>query len=148
MVAIVSKFLPLFAVPFVVVAGLLGWPTVAIEEARAGAPNAATKEAADNTAAEDAEGMSIKEVMRFTMTKGLCQKVIQKKADPQEQLRLVQLFEAMALQQPPIGDAQLWKAKADALVQAAREVSEGKGSHAALAKAANCAACHKDHRPK
>jgi hypothetical protein len=117
------------------------------------APNAATP-ASDPTAdgndkdGEIAAPKNIKEVMRFTMTKGLCQKVIKKSASPEEQKQLVELFKAMAAMTPPLGEAESWKSKSNALIDAAKEVAEGKPSHAALAKAANCAACHKDHRPK
>lgn len=111
---------------------------------------AARDDAKSESKADDEKSapQNIKEVMRFTMTKGLCQKVIKKSASAEEQKQLVDLFKAMAKMAPPLGSADSWKAKASALVEAANEIAEGKPSHGALAKAANCAACHKDHRPK
>lgn len=92
--------------------------------------------------------LTIKDVMRFTMTQGLCQKVIKNKADDAEKKRLVELFEKMAELSPPAGDAAAWKAKSAALIVASKAIADGKSAHANLAKAANCTACHKDHRPK
>jgi hypothetical protein len=92
--------------------------------------------------------LSIKQLMRYTMTQGLCQKVIKKLATPEEQARLVTLLEQLALLEPPLGSITDWRQRTTAFLTAAREVASGELSHGELALAANCTNCHKDHRPK
>ncbi|WP_425401005.1 hypothetical protein [Aeoliella sp.] len=94
------------------------------------------------------EQLDIKEIMRLTMTKGLCQRVIKKKATKEEQAELVRLFQALAELEPPIGDAENWQEQCDQLVKYSTEISQGKESYKSLKKAANCIQCHRQHRPK
>jgi hypothetical protein len=81
--------------------------------------------------------------MQKAMKGGLCAKVASGKASEAEQKQLVSLFEGLAKTDPPKGDAEAWKAKTKALLDAAK-ANDG----AALKKAANCAACHKEHKGK
>lgn len=110
--------------------------------------------AAENSPAEvnveeaPPEELTIKEIMRQTMTKGLCQKVIKKKATQEEQQELVRLFTKLAELDPEIGDADNWQDRCDELVKYSTEISLGEESHKNLKKAANCIDCHKEHRPK
>jgi hypothetical protein len=113
--------------------------------------SAATTGAISDVAAPNApvEGpLTIKQVMRYAMTQHLCKKVIKNQASPAEQQRLVELFEALAKCKPPTGSAASWNEKTAALVTAAKEVAAGKPAQKALMEAANCSACHNEHRPK
>lgn len=86
---------------------------------------------------------SVKDVMKKCMKGGLCKKVASGKASDEEKQLLVAMFTSLAENKPPRGDADSWKAKTTALLAAAKA-----GDNAALKKAANCAACHKVHKPK
>ena len=102
--------------------------------------------AADNNDAnkDDAKPKhSIKDVMKKCMKGGLCKKVAGGKANDEEKKLLVEMFTALAASKPPRGDADSWKAKTSALLKAAQDDDDD-----ALKKAANCAACHKVHKPK
>jgi surface antigen len=91
----------------------------------------------------DKDKVSIKVVMQKAMKGGLCTKVATGKANEDEKKQLVELFTAMSKNEPPKGDAESWKAKTKALVDAAKA-----GDGDALKKAANCAACHSEHKGK
>jgi hypothetical protein len=85
----------------------------------------------------------IAEVMAKAMKGGLCAKVAKGEATAEEKETLVQLFTALHANTPPKGDADAWKEKTKALLDAAKA-----GDGAALKKAANCAACHGVHKGK
>lgn len=87
------------------------------------------------------EKVTIKLVMQKAMKGGLCAKVASGKASDDEKKELVRLFEGLAKTDPPKGEAAAWKDKTKALLEAAKN-NDG----AALKKAANCAACHKEHK--
>jgi surface antigen len=89
----------------------------------------------------DKKEVTIKLVMQKAMKGGLCTKVATGKASDDEKKQLVMLFEGMAMIKCPKGDEADWKAKTKALVDAAK-ADDG----AALKKAANCMACHKEHK--
>jgi hypothetical protein len=108
---------------------------------------AATAEPPTQADKPDDKPLTIDDIMRYAMTRHLCKKVAKKQATPKEQRRLVELFQALAKLQPPKGSQESWDEKTGALVTAAEAVIAGKPSHLALMKAANCAACHKVHRP-
>lgn len=92
--------------------------------------------------------IDIAEVMKEAMKGGLCKKVASGKADKAEKERLVVLFKALAANKPPQGDAESWKAKTGALVEAATAaLKDDKEAGKKLGAAANCAACHKVHKP-
>jgi hypothetical protein len=115
-------------------------------EAEQEATAADTEDSAGSDEADD-KPLTIDDIMRYAMTQHLCKKVAKKQATPKEQRRLVELFQALAKLQPPKGSQESWDKKTAALVTAAEAVVAGKPSHQALMKAANCAACHKAHRP-
>ena len=96
-----------------------------------------------NVQGGDKEKVTIKVVMQKAMKGGLCTKVASGKADDAEKKQLVELFEALAKATPPKGEADSWKEKTKALVDAAKS-ADG----AALKKAANCAGCHSVHKGK
>jgi hypothetical protein len=85
----------------------------------------------------------IAEVMAKAMKGGLCKKVADGKATAAEKETLIELFTALHANTPPKGSAESWKGKTSALLDAAKA-----GDNAALKKAANCAACHKEHKGK
>ena len=86
---------------------------------------------------------SIKDVMKKGFKGGLCKKVASGAASTEEKAQLAKMLTALAAAKPPVGDAKSWKAKTTALL-AAVKANDG----VALKKAANCAACHKAHKPK
>ncbi len=92
---------------------------------------------------KDGDKVTIKVVMKKAMVGGLCKKVAGGSASKEEQAELVKLFEGLAKCEPPKGDAASWKEKTEALVKAAKA-----GDGEALKKAANCAACHGEHKGK
>lgn len=99
-------------------------------------------------AEDEGKKPSIKEIMTKCMKSGLCKKVASGKASAEETKNFVTMISALPGHEAPKGDAESWKAKTAALVEAAQAVAAGKdGAGAALGKAANCAACHKAHKP-
>jgi hypothetical protein len=99
-------------------------------------------------AEEEKPKHTIKAVMKTCMKEGLCKKVADGKASADEKKQLAELFTALAANKPPKGGADSWKDKTGALVEASKEVVAGKeGAEAKLGKAANCMACHKEHKP-
>lgn len=93
------------------------------------------------------EKVEIKDVMKKAMKGGLCGKVASGKASDDEKKELVALFKGLAAATPPKGDADSWKAKTGALVDAAKKAAAGDADAGkALKAAANCAACHKVHK--
>ncbi|MBI2804164.1 MAG: hypothetical protein HYX68_04170 [Planctomycetes bacterium] len=84
---------------------------------------------------------SIKTVMKKAMKSGLCKKVASGKASEKEKKQLIALFTDLAANKCPKGEEDSWKAKTKALLDAAKA-----GDGEALAKAADCGACHKAHK--
>jgi hypothetical protein len=99
-------------------------------------------------AAEDEKPKhTIKDVMKVCMKGKLCEKVAKGEASDDEKKKLVECFTALAANKPPKGDAESWKAKTGALLEAAKAAAEGtEGASDKLKAAANCAACHKEHK--
>jgi cytochrome c553 len=96
---------------------------------------------------EKKEKVSIKEVMKTAHKGGLLDKVQKGTATAEEKKKLADLYVALHENVPPKGDKESWEKKTDALVKASKDVLEGKkGAEDALKKAANCAACHKEHK--
>ena len=99
-----------------------------------------------NDAGEKAKH-TIPEVMQKAMKGGLCKKCATGKADEAEKKQLVELFTSLSQNTPPKGDAESWKKKTTALLEAAKKVAKGdEGAGAALGKLANCAGCHNAHK--
>jgi cytochrome c556 len=91
---------------------------------------------------------TIKKVMKATMKKGaLCGKVASGTATTEQKKELLELFKELSKQTPPEGEESSWKSKTGALVDAAAAVVEGKPKATdQLKKAANCKACHDQHK--
>ena len=102
-------------------------------------------------AAEDAPKYTIKEVMKMAHTgdNSLAKKVASGKANKTDDKKLVDLYTALAADKPPQGDADVWKDKTGALLDAAKAVEDGKdGATKDLKKAMDCKACHEVFKPK
>jgi cytochrome c553 len=91
---------------------------------------------------------TIKEVMKKAHKDGLMKKLSEgggTKADAEE---LLDLYKALGKNKPPKGEPGSWEAKTKVLVDAAQKVVDDKpGAREELKKAANCAECHKAHKP-
>jgi hypothetical protein len=91
---------------------------------------------------------TIKEVMKKAHKDGLMKKIADgggTKADAEE---LVDLYKALGKNKAPKGDPESWQAKTKVLLEAAEKVVDDKpGAREELKKAANCAECHKAHKP-
>jgi hypothetical protein len=90
------------------------------------------------------EPVAIKVVMQKAMKGGLCGKVAKGEASEAEVKELIALFTDLAANKCPKGDEASWKAKTEALVKGAKAAKDDGGK--SLKKAANCAACHKEHK--
>jgi hypothetical protein len=97
---------------------------------------------------------TIKQVMAkgFNAKKGevaLCGKVASGKASDEEKKSFLELVTALSKSTPPKGEADAWKEKTTALVNAATGAVKGDADAAkSVAKLANCAACHSEHKGK
>ena len=91
---------------------------------------------------------TIKEVMRKAHKAGLMKRVARGNATDSEKRKLLELYEALADNTPPEGGTASWTAKTRALVDAATAaVNDEADAGNLLQKAANCTACHQEHRP-
>lgn len=100
---------------------------------------------------EEKPKYTIKEVMKqgHAGKMSLVKKVVANEAGADEKQMLLEMYKAMAAQDPPRGEAANWKTKTDALVAATQGVIDNKdGAAKALETASNCAACHGAHKPK
>jgi surface antigen len=100
--------------------------------------------------AQDKPKYSIKDVMQKAHKGGLMKKVADGKATPEEKKQLLEFYEALAANKPPVGDEADWKVKTSAIVAAARAAAEGdeKAAEKLQASAGKCADCHKAHKGK
>lgn len=76
--------------------------------------------------------------------------VISGKGSADEAKKLLALYEDLAKNKAPKGDAAAWKKKNDAIVVAAKKVAakpDDAVATKALGAATACAGCHKDHKP-
>lgn len=90
---------------------------------------------------------TIKEVMKKAHKDGLLKKVAGGQGTKEDAKELLELYESLGPNKPSKGDADSWKSKTTALVDAAKEVVDGKeGAAKRLEAAANCAECHKVHK--
>jgi len=103
----------------------------------------------NNMAGEKAgeKKIAIKDVMKTAMKGGLCKKVADGTGTDADKTKLLELFTALSKDTPPKGDADSWKMKTGALVAAAKKaVASDADAGKALKAAANCMACHKEHK--
>jgi hypothetical protein len=100
-------------------------------------------------AREDKPKYTIEEVMEKAHKgkQSLLAKTVSGSASKEEKETLLAMYQALAQNKPPQGDAKSWKTKTDALVSAAKAViANENGAPMKLKMAANCAACHKVHK--
>lgn len=72
----------------------------------------------------------------------------QGKATAEEKANLAAAVKKLADVKPPRGDEDAWKTKIAALVAATEAIAkDAPGAKGMLKKAANCKACHKEHKP-
>ena len=93
---------------------------------------------------------TIKEVMKKAHTPdgGLLKKIVSGNGTKEDAEQLVELYTALGQNKPPKGEPGSWQEKTGALLKAAKDVvADKEGSKAELEKAANCANCHKEHKP-
>jgi hypothetical protein len=97
---------------------------------------------------DDKPKYTIKQVMEKAHKNKLLNKVAAGEGTKEDAQQLLELYQALGKNQPPKGEAEGWKKKTVAIAEAAKEVVDGKpGAGAKLTKAANCANCHKEHKP-
>jgi surface antigen len=94
-------------------------------------------------AREEKTDYTIKQVMKEAMKGGLLNKVATGEGEKEDSDKLVALLKALASDKPPKGDPDSWKEKTSALLKAAKD-----GDGKALKKAADCKACHAEHKGK
>jgi hypothetical protein len=91
---------------------------------------------------------TIKQVMEKAHKNKLLNKVAEGKATEAEAKELVELYRALGKNEPPRGETEAWKKKTVAILEAAEDtVAKKEGAAERLTKAANCANCHKEHKP-
>ena len=100
--------------------------------------------------AQEKPKYTIKEVMKTAHKGGLTKKVAKGEASAEEKKQLVELYEALAANHPPMGDEASWKEKTAELLVAAKEAAEGKDGAAAKVTAIfmKCMGCHQAHKGK
>jgi hypothetical protein len=105
-----------------------------------------------NRAADDDSQAVIIAAMRRVFTgqdPPLVYKAAAGQAGETEKKRLLTVLTGLAKTQVDHGDADAWKARTAALVEAAQDIVDGKdGAGVRLRQAADCKACHQAHRAK
>ncbi len=97
---------------------------------------------------EEEPKYTISEVMKEAHKSGLLKKVTGGEASRGEKETLLELYQALAKNEPPKGEDKSWKEKTTAIVKAAQAVYDGDpDAEETLAKAVNCRACHTAHKP-
>jgi hypothetical protein len=100
-------------------------------------------------AQDPAPELSIKEIMAraHKPPANLLRKVAQGKASAEETKQLLELYKALAQNEPPKGDAQAWADRTSLLVSAAQAAVDGEADAGQkLTKVTNCMACHSAHK--
>lgn len=98
-------------------------------------------------AQDDKPKHTIKDVMKKAQAKtGLLNKVTGGTASKEEKAELVELYTALGKNKPPKGEASSWKEKTDAILAAAKEAQEGKGTDKLKSAAGDCKGCHSVHK--
>lgn len=68
-------------------------------------------------------------------------------ASKEQQKQLLEYYQELAKNKPPKGELKDWQKRTNALVKATKNIMDGKaGANQELAKAANCKACHQQHK--
>lgn len=94
---------------------------------------------------------SVKEVMQ-TIHKGqdnIGKRAVQGVASKDDLAKMAEYYESLPLNEPPRGPMGSWKEKTGKLLTASQALRTGKPGAADLYKnAANCKACHNEHKPE
>ena len=102
--------------------------------------------------AGDAEFKPIEDAMKFAHkapkgTPKVSDKIVDGTVSDEDLKKTLELYKAMADTKPPKGDAAAFKEKVAKLIGATEDVVAKKdGAGAAYKQAANCKACHSDHK--
>jgi len=97
---------------------------------------------------DDKPKHTIKEVMKIAHKDGLLKKITDGTGTDDDKAKLLELYTELGKNAPPKGDKKNWEKLNTALVDAAKQVKEGKeGAIDALKKASACGVCHKAHKP-
>lgn len=90
----------------------------------------------------------IKDVMKKALKGPLLKKVASGDASEEETKTLHEMLVALGKNEPPKGDEESWKKFTTALAKAGKAAVDGdENAGAMLKKAANCKACHSNHKP-
>ena len=98
-----------------------------------------------------AEDDTIAEVMKggFKGKESIAAKIGKGEASADEKKKMAGLVAKLVGTKPPQGEAKAWADKIGKLDVAAKAIATGKADAAELWKAAaNCKACHKEHKPE
>jgi hypothetical protein len=97
---------------------------------------------------QDKPKYTIKQVMEKAHKNKLLDKIASGQGTKEEAEELLALYKALGANKPPKGELEGWEKKTVAIIEAAQAVVDGKeGAGARLKAAANCAQCHREHRP-
>jgi hypothetical protein len=94
---------------------------------------------------------TIAQVMKVAhnLKKGIIARVNDGTVSKADKEKLVEMYQALAQNKPPAGDAKAWKKRTAALISAAQLVEKNDpGGVAALKAAANCKTCHDTFKKK
>ena len=93
---------------------------------------------------------TVKDVMK-AVHKGednIGKRVVKGEASKEDIAKMVEYYQSLPLNDPPRGDKADWDKRTAALLKAAEDVKSGKpGAVAEYKEAANCKACHTEHKP-
>ncbi|MGB8169780.1 MAG: hypothetical protein WCF18_19925, partial [Chthoniobacteraceae bacterium] len=98
------------------------------------------------------EDNAIKQAMKFAHKapkgeKKLCEKIVEGTADEADVKKALDMYKAMVDVKPPKGEQADYKAKTAKLIAATEEVvAKKEGASAHYKEAANCKACHSEHK--
>ncbi len=96
---------------------------------------------------DDKPKYEIKQIMKEAFKGPLLKKVASGDASEEETEKLHEMLVALSKNTPKKGDAESWKKFTSELVKAGKAAVEGKeDAGTMLKKAANCKACHKEHK--
>lgn len=111
--------------------------------------------AEDKPEEKEKKPMSVHEIMEhgFKGGKSLFRTVTNTKKDSskEDNEKFLGMLKDLAKNKPPVGDEESWKKLTEAMVAPAEAIVKGEEVEKAkleLKKAANCAQCHKAHKPK
>ncbi|QDT12420.1 hypothetical protein [Planctomycetes bacterium K23_9] len=89
-----------------------------------------------------------KQIMKKAFKGPLLKKVAGGEASDEEKKQLHEMLVALSKNKQPRGEDESWKTLTSALVKAGEAAVKGdEKAGAMLKKAANCKACHKEHKP-